>query len=30
MITLSQTQVAYQAALQSTTTIMSKSLMDYL
>jgi flagellar hook-associated protein 3 FlgL len=30
MVTLSQTQVAYQAALQSTTTIMSKSLLDYL
>jgi flagellar hook-associated protein 3 FlgL len=30
MVELSQTQVAYQAALQSTTTIMSKSLLDYL
>ncbi len=30
MVTLSQTQVAYQAALQSTTTILNKSLLDYL
>ena len=30
MTQLSQAQVAYQAALQSTATIMSKSLIDYL
>jgi len=30
MTQLNQTQVAYQAALQSTVTIMSKSLLDYL
>jgi flagellin-like hook-associated protein FlgL len=30
MTQLSQAQVAYQAALQSTALIMSKSLIDYL
>jgi len=30
IVRLNQAQVAYQAALQSTTTIMSKSLLDYI
>ena len=30
IVRLNQVQVAYQASLQSTTTIMSKSLLDYL